>query len=89
MIIQNHSIMRASLSKVCLSPYYTLPTQTFRYYPGYPYTVLKTIRLKQPDIFFLEINWIRFARVGTGMGQGSKSRPVLYTCECRECVEYE
>ena len=36
-IIQNHSIMRASLSKVCLSPYYTMPTQTFRYYPGYPY----------------------------------------------------
>ena len=29
--------MRASLSKVCLSPYYTMPTQTFRYYPGYPY----------------------------------------------------
>ena len=30
--------MRAGISKVCLSPYYTIPTQTFRYYPGYPYT---------------------------------------------------
>ena len=27
--------MRASLSKVCLSPYYTMPTQTFHYYPVY------------------------------------------------------
>ena len=29
--------MRASLSNVCLSSYYIVPTQTFRYYPGYPY----------------------------------------------------
>ena len=37
-IIQHHNIMRTSLSKVPVSPYYTMPTQTFRYYPGYPYT---------------------------------------------------
>ena len=29
--------MRTNLSKVCLSPYHTMPTQKFRYYPGYPY----------------------------------------------------
>ena len=28
--------MRASLSKVCFL-HYTMPTQTFRYYPGYPF----------------------------------------------------
>ena len=29
--------MCASLFKVCLSPSYTMPTKTLRYYPGYPY----------------------------------------------------